>query len=314
MEPGTTTIDCWVVCEKNRDRAISNGYGTLLMVLKRLLGENTVKDIHTRSELRKCITERASSKYNGNLLIVGHLTDLVQVDLDPLTRIERLRVLELQFTTDETGLQGTRTGEVSEERVPYCSIYELSSSLSHVTLSHLASQEDLNEQIAANHAEWRKSILDPLLPLAVLVDGFLVASSQDIQDINEWFRPGIDAALDPSWPSGSSVATQAYWEELSESRPPVDRIGEMLTKCPSTARGFDAVLATARILGWGNGEANQGKPRAEAKAIHGRACGAVKEAWEALTLKDRKTPGEEEMRSLIEAASLGFHVLAAGCL
>ena len=44
------------------------------------------------------------------------------------------------------------------------------------------------------------------------------------------------------------------------------------------------------------------------------ACEAVKAAWDVLTSKDKVPPGGTEMRMLIEAASVGFHVLAAGHL
>jgi hypothetical protein len=173
------------------------------------------------------------------------------------------------------------------------------------------SQDKLNDLIEAYRAEANKTVLDPLLPLAVLVDGFLVTRPTNL---NEWFRPGIEAALDAGSHTIHSVATKTYWAELAKSKLPIEHIGEMLARPVAPARGFTAVLMTARDLGWGGGEPSYSDPRAEAVTMYRRACEAVKAVWDMLTSKEGTPPGDTEIQKLVEAASVGFHVLAAGHL
>jgi len=48
--------------------------------------------------------------------------------------------------------------------------------------------------------------------------------------------------------------------------------------------------------------------------MYRRACEAVKAVWDMLTSKEGTPPGDTEIQKLVEAASVGFHVLAAGHL
>jgi hypothetical protein len=316
MSRALISIDCWIVCEEHKEAACSNGYERLVSVLKGAFGEPAVKDLRTREQFTVSVTDRIASKRGGKLLIVGHRADLRKIKknmLRELAATEGLEILELQFTTAASGSGLTEVGEVSNSHVPYCSIRELSDSLSRATLDHFTSQDKINELVEAYHSEVQRSILDPLLPLAVLVDGFLGVRPGNT---TEWFRPGIEAALESLPVTGKSVATEAYWADLAESRLPVERIREMLTRTRGTSYGFPAVLMLARGLGWAVQEPNPSDPSMGAGAIYSRACEVVKTAWDMLNSERAVHLGDEEseMRAIVETTSVGFYVLAAAIL
>ena len=308
---GSIGIKCWVVCETRRDDAVHNGYETLVSTLKGVLGQASVTDFDKLEELETCIRERATTR-RGKLVIAGHRTDLLQVQetLRQLGPMEGLDFLEIQFTTAASTPDPTKSGIVhANERVPYCSIRELTVSLSRATPVQFISQEKLNELIETYRSDAHKSIIDPLLALAVLADGFLVTNQQDAV---EWFRPGIGAALE-AWPStGDSVTAEKYWTQLAESGPAMDRLREMLDDPAKATPGFAAVMTAARRL-WPDAD-DQSDHRSQAVLVYRRACAAVKSAWDALTSKEGVPLDGTEMRGLVETASIGFHVLAAGHL
>lgn len=305
-------IDSWVVCQKQEDELRRNGYDGLVRVLKRILGDTAVTDIRTRQQLRECIVARLSETRGNTLLIVGHSNDLRRVDFGRLAEMEGLNVLELHFTTAEAPPLDRWTAGVvhTTRRVPYCSIREVSVSLSRATPVHLPIfQDTLNELIEKYREDANISILDPLLPLAVLADGFLVACPKDA---GAWFRPGIDAALEASYLMGSSAAGDQYWTQLAENGPALERLREMIEEPADATPGFATVMTEARIL-WPDAD-KQADPRGQAALVHQRACAAVKSAWDVLTSKEGVALDGTEMRGLVETASVGFQVLAAGCL
>jgi hypothetical protein len=298
--------ECWVICETNRSLARENGYDKLILVLGDILRNLKIQDL-SRSATEALETKRISTGYSNKLLIVGHRTDLGDIDWSDL-RQNGSQTLEIQFTSTASAPELTVPGLINlGHQVPYGTIQELCFCLSQATTEHFLSQNSLNSLFERYRAEAHKTMLDPLLPLAVLIDGFLVACPTDPKD---WFKPGVQAAVDAESPINHSVTTQTYWAELANSKLPMERIGRILSTQVSPARGFFAVLMTARELGWGVGAPGS----AEAATIYWRACEAVKAAWDMLTLKDEVPPDDTEMRRLIEAASLGFHVLAAGHL
>ena len=303
-------IECWVVCETRRNDALHNGYEALVGTLKRVLGQSSVTDFDSLDGLEKCVRGRVAQC--GKLLIAGHRTDLlqVQVGLRRLAAMEGYDFLELQFTTAASTPDPTKSGIVyANEHVPYCSIRELAVSLSHATPVQFISQEKLNELIETYRADAHKSIIDPLLPLAVLADGFLATNQQDAV---EWFRPGIGAALEASPSTGDSVASEKYWTRLAESAPAMDRLREMLDDPAKATPGFATVMTAARRL-WLDAY-DQSDHRGQAAVVYRRACAAVKSAWDALTSKEGVPLDGTEMRGLVETASIGFQVLAAGHL
>lgn len=309
-----TSIDCWIVCEERRGAACANGYERMVSILKVALGESAVRDFATREQFRADIKGRIAMRRGGRLLIVGHRADLRRVNKDmfrELAAVEGLDLLELQFTTGPSSAPDlNELGEICNCRVPYCSIPELLVGLCHATFANFRSQDRLNELIGTFRAEVQRSIIDPLLPLAVLVDGFLVACPQEAA---EWFKPGREVALKSSLAFRNSVAAEAYWAELAESRIAVNRIGKMLSKLGNSSRGSPAILVTARTLGW-SGEPRIGDPNTEAGEVYRRACEAVKAVWNTLTLMNALPVNKEAFKNLFESASIGFHVLAAGHL
>jgi hypothetical protein len=300
------SIPCWVVCATHRRDALAMGYNALINTLKHVCGDLAVMDIQTVDELREITEAHVPSQQTHKLLIAGHRTDLLKCSLDGLRNID---VLELQFTTAASAPRNTADGLVFGKDVPWCSIPELTFCLSRATSDHFASQQTLNALINAYRGEAHESMLTPLLPLAVLVDGFLVAHPRDTSD---WFKPAIEAALDNS--SLMCTAVEAYWISLTEDSQPVNRIREMLRGRAAATPGFTAVWTAARALGWTGGDTEPCDSEAEAGVVYRRACGAVKATWDVLTSKDGVPPGGTEMRRLAEAASVGFYVLAAGHL
>jgi len=306
----TSPNHCWTVCETRREDACRNGYERLVSTLKGVLTEWVVTDFSTRGDLRLRAQARGASG-RGRLLIVGHRTDLERVNWGTLAQTEGLDVLELQFTTATSARSETVTGSVSRNSVPYCSIPELSYCLFRATADDFASQHNLNSLIAVYRTEAHESLLTPLLPLAVLVDGFLAANPQDAA---KWFKPGIEAAFDVWSPTHDSGVTEGHWTDLAKSSQPVDRIREMMREPARATPGFAEILMTARSLGWVGGDSARCDVGADAASVYSCACVAVKTAWDVLTSKNGVPRGGADIRGLVETASVGFHVLAAGHL
>jgi hypothetical protein len=234
----------------------------------------------------------------------------MQIDFAPLENAEDLNILELQFTTMATAPDETTDGAATRKNcVPYCSIQEIIAALSLGDSFRFNSQQSLNELIERYRGQAQKTILDPLLPLAVLIDGFVVAQPHNL---TEWFRPGIDAALQASSQASHAADQQEYWDDLEESGSAVNRIGKILGKPVEPLCGSAAVLMRAKQIGWGTADPRD--VNSEARVIYAKACEAVKAVWSTLTSTEEVPGGETEMRRLIEAASVGFHVLAVGHL
>jgi hypothetical protein len=305
------SVYCWVICETRRRDALRNGYEGLVKALKRVLGELAVLEFVTLGAFEDAIDKRAASQSPGRLLIVGHRTDLVQIrgNVRRFAALEALSVLELHFTTAASAPGSRASGIAQGGEVAYCSIWELTASLTQAAPGDFVSQGRLNELIETHRAEAHKSILAPLLPLAVLADGFLVACPNDAA---AWFRPGIDAALEASTLMVGSPASDKYWTQLAESRPAIERVREMIEEPANATPGFAAVMKEVRTL-WPDVD-GQGDRRDQAALVFQRACAAVKSAWDALTSKEGVPLDGTEMRGLVETASVGFQVLAAGCL
>lgn len=152
-------------------------------------------------------------------------------------------------------------------------------------------------------------LLEPLLALGVLLDGYLACEGGGSERGAEWFGVAIDAARGAPPPRGHAVGSAAYWEELSRSQAAVDRLGKILETVTPATGGVQQVLESARR-------------RADSEDYHEIyrwACGAVRRAWNCFAaaqngIGSSEVPRGEELRQLVEEASDGFHVLAAGHL
>ncbi len=149
-------------------------------------------------------------------------------------------------------------------------------------------------------------LVEPLLPLAVLLDGYpaWVAGSAGGGD---WFRPAIEATLSATTPTGHAVGSAEYWEALHESAVVVERLRKIIgdNRLPEGLRG-----AIKRA-------GNEGKTSAD--DIYMWACERVRAAWDRLAVAfaqdaEAEVPRGEELRRLVDDASDGFHVIAAGHL
>ena len=299
--------DCWMVCEDNWEIARERGFDELSSILRGILGNASVSDRLSREELRERIRRGGSRK--DTLVIVGHRTDLrkVATDLSKLGTIDGLTLVELQFTTATVG-DDAEGGFAHDGLVPYCSIPFILGVISGASGDEFSSQERLNEWFSKRRAETQRSIMDPLLPLAVLVDGFLACPTAS----HEWFKLGLDAAVSASGPSGVTVGTDEYWQELHGNKAAVERIQKAVKSTTGKLpRGCTAVLVAARELGWTGGELDSS---VEANELYRNACEAVKVAWQRLKSDEETSHGEETFGQVIKDASVGFHVLAVGFL
>ena len=304
----TTGRHCWtVVFERSRSNAQNRGYGRLRSILEDCLKGWTIKDFNGPEEIENCVQENG---VEGTLLIVGHRTDLEAIDFGPLARIPAVNILELHFTTAESAGSNLAAGAVfKEKQVPYCSIPELAISLSKARPDDFLSQDKLTKLTEAYRAEVYNSILDPLLPMAVLAEGFLVLGPQNAA---EWFRPGIEAALESSWMAGDSVA-RVFWRDLEIGKTAIENLREMLEDPAKGTPGFATAMQSARAL-WQDTKEEKSDHGKQAALLYRHAYEAVKAIWDALTSNAGAPLGGSGMRELVEAASVGFQVLTAGHL
>jgi len=141
--------------------------------------------------------------------------------------------------------------------------------------------------------EPRTPLIDPFLPLGVLLDGYLECRDAEVAALAEWFSSGLDVAR--------SVDSPSYWDELLACTSEVERLELLLADQSATTEGVRGVFERARA------RARTG----DAADIYRWACGAIRQILEVLT---EEAPRREGFRQLVEDASDGFHVLAAGHL
>jgi hypothetical protein len=141
--------------------------------------------------------------------------------------------------------------------------------------------------------EPRTPLIDPLLAMGVLLDGYLECDDAEIAVPGEWFGSGLEAAR--------AVDSPNYWNELIACTSEIECLKVLLADQSATTRGVRAIVDRARVRA--NSE--------EAVLIYQWACGAMRQV---LAVLSKDAPPREGFRQLVEDASDGFHVLAAGHL
>jgi len=296
-------INCWIRWEVHRTDA---RYESLVQAIKDIPANIVITDFRNRNQL-ECAVQAiaAANRYDDKVLLLAHRTDLDGLSMRALNRVG---ALELQFTTTACAPLQRVDGSISDH-VPYGSVRELCFCLSRATTYHFLSQQNLNELIEAHYSQAQRSVLDPLLPVAVLVEAFSA-----VRPLNavQWFNPGIQAALEMDSPAGDSVASDTYWSDLRVSGPAMKRLREMLNDPLRATPGFPSVMMAAGER-WPDAseQSDHGK---QAILMYHRAYTAVKALWDTLTSEDGDPPEDTDMETLVEAASVGFQVLAAGHL
>lgn len=159
-------------------------------------------------------------------------------------------------------------------------------------------------------------LLAPLLPFGVLLEGYLHLGPSDPA---QWFKLAIEAETNLAEAAGALPQDETYWEELRGAENAVHRIRDLLFLPEEALHGFRGIVASAPAQRWLPTDldlrvtADVGRAAA---TLYECACRAVEEAWNALCSEwAQGVPRDnEELRILVEEASIGFGVLAAGHL
>jgi hypothetical protein len=159
-------------------------------------------------------------------------------------------------------------------------------------------------------------LLGQLLPFGVLLDGFLAVSPKEA---GPWFKLAAVTDETRETEGAGQLTDESFWKELQQYGSAVERIKELLVKQEHPAKGFDKVLRRAAALKWVMVSSENGTPiatEANAKKLYEAACLAVEQAWRALCADGMKGAPRDstDLRTLVETASVGFQVLAAGHL
>ena len=175
------------------------------------------------------------------------------------------------------------------------------------TIEWMRDGGDIPQALVAN-----RNMLGPIMPFGVLLDGFVAAAEKESFPMS-WFRFAVNSgACDNSLDAESQ---DEYWSELHD-RAAVRRLSEVLGNNDRSGSDPVSIMADASSLGWiPSGEEGR---EAVSEALLKQAAHAVQAAWvevQKIEDTDQGEPlGGEDLRQCIYAASVGFHILAAGHL
>lgn len=156
-------------------------------------------------------------------------------------------------------------------------------------LAHL----DEHKEAPFDILEPRTSLIEPLLALAVLLDGYLECGDAETAAVPGWFGVGLEIAR--------SVDSAGYWDELLASTSEIERLESLFADQSALTDGVRGIFERAKAR----------TESGDAAGIYKWACGSLRQVLERLR---QEVPPGEDFRQLVEDASDGFHVLAAGHL
>lgn len=175
------------------------------------------------------------------------------------------------------------------------------------TIEWMRNGGDIPQELVAD-----RNMLGPIMPFGVLLDGFVAAAEKEPFPMS-WFRFAVNSGARDN--SLDAESQDEYWSGLHD-RAAVRRLSEMLGNNDRSGSDPVSIMADASSLGWiPSGEKDR---EAVSEALLTQAAHAVQAAWVEMQKIEDTDQGEplggEDLRQCIYAASVGFHVLAAGHL
>lgn len=136
-------------------------------------------------------------------------------------------------------------------------------------------------------------LFTPLVPLGVMIDGYLALGDASRSIPDDWFAQAIDLARQAQ-PRGFTVTEQNYWSEIGTDEAAIGRLQRILDATELETQAFREILASAQ----------QRWPQGTSGLCKGAAF-ALQDFWDAIRA------GEAVTHDDVVAAHTAFQLLAA---